>query len=79
MCCSLSLQSIFILSLLFPTKKKTHGDVSLFFQEDRAKQSIGARVEVADKGAGVLSFFGFVHFLKNTKVCGVTLDEPNVS
>lgn len=48
-------------------------------QEERLKNSIGARVNVADKGAGVLSYFGFVEFTKNTKLCGVTLDEPVVS
>lgn len=42
------------------------------------RQAIGSRVEVAERGQGTLSFFGFVDFVRNTKLCGVTLDEPQV-
>ena len=48
-------------------------------QEERFRNSVGARVDVKDYGQGTLSFYGYVDFAKNTKLCGVTLDDPLVS
>lgn len=39
---------------------------------------VGKRVDVEARGEGVLMFFGNVQFNKDSKWCGVALDEPQV-
>jgi hypothetical protein len=46
-------------------------------RDARWKAHVGGRVDVVDKGAGTLLYYGPTAKSKGVKKCGVALDEPN--